>query len=162
MPELRSTVRSEVMSGYRLAWKIAMGFFDGRGFFSDERCDWWCQVLDERRKEEETWTKYLFKRLFPDAFPKPLPGFKDKEDVRSKVEAANVLSHYGIPFRQVADALLFRCPWHDDKNASASFSVKKKLYFCHPCSRGGDLFDFVMRMDGICFQDAIGELDFWG
>ena len=48
------------------------------------------------------------------------------------------------------------CPFHDDKNPS--MWIKKNFYYCFSCSANGDVIDFVMRRDGLSFQEAVKKL----
>ena len=36
--------------------------------------------------------------------------------------------------------------------------VYKKDFHCHACGANGDIFDFVMRMDGLSFKEAFQSL----
>lgn len=55
-----------------------------------------------------------------------------------------------------ADQQNVRCvlPGHDDKEASLSINRKKKLFYCHGCKQGGDVYQFVMLMESCDFKTA--------
>lgn len=48
--------------------------------------------------------------------------------------------------------LMFRCPFHEDKNPS--MGVKGDGFRCFACGAHGDVIDYVMRRRGIGFQEA--------
>jgi DNA primase len=47
------------------------------------------------------------------------------------------------------------CPFHKEKSPSFTVDVDKRLYHCFGCHLGGDVFDFVMRLEGMEFRDAV-------
>ena len=48
------------------------------------------------------------------------------------------------------------CPFHLDKNPSLHF--KKNLYHCFGCGVGGDVIDFVRKMESVSFIEAVRAL----
>ena len=47
-----------------------------------------------------------------------------------------------------------RCPFHADKTPSFSVSEEKGLFHCFGCGKSGDVFDFIMGLDGLTFPEA--------
>ena len=47
------------------------------------------------------------------------------------------------------------CPFHSEKTPSFGVSPDKQLFHCFGCGAGGDLFDYVMRLEGLDFPSAI-------
>jgi len=47
-----------------------------------------------------------------------------------------------------------RCPFHEDKTPSFSVNEAKGLFYCFGCGESGDVFDFIMRLDGLTFPEA--------
>ena len=50
------------------------------------------------------------------------------------------------------------CPFHNESTPSFSVSADKKLYHCFGCQVGGDVFDFIMRFQGLDFSSALRQL----
>lgn len=50
------------------------------------------------------------------------------------------------------------CPFHREKTPSFYVNDQKQFYHCFGCGAHGDAIDFVMRLDGIGFNDAVAEL----
>lgn len=50
------------------------------------------------------------------------------------------------------------CPFHQEKTPSFTVTPDKGLYHCFGCGRGGDLFHFVMEMEGASFSEAMDIL----
>ncbi len=50
------------------------------------------------------------------------------------------------------------CPFHGEKTPSLHVSTEKKIWHCFGCGKGGDVFSFVMEMEGMTFPEALKEL----
>lgn len=48
------------------------------------------------------------------------------------------------------------CPFHEEKNPS--FRVKNNKAWCYGCNEGWDTIAFVMKKDGLSFQEAVRRL----
>jgi DNA primase len=47
------------------------------------------------------------------------------------------------------------CPFHKEKTGSFSVNPSKGIYYCFGCHEHGDVFSFVMKMDGLSFPEAV-------
>ncbi len=50
------------------------------------------------------------------------------------------------------------CPFHEEKTPSFSVNAEKGLYYCFGCHAGGDVIDFVMRLERMDFPEAVEYL----
>lgn len=50
------------------------------------------------------------------------------------------------------------CPFHEEKTPSFSVNPEKGLYYCFGCHAGGDVIDFVMRLNRMDFPEAVEYL----
>lgn len=50
------------------------------------------------------------------------------------------------------------CPFHEEKTPSFSVDPERGLYYCFGCHAGGDMIDFVMRLERRTFPEAAAEL----
>ncbi|MEU9058983.1 CHC2 zinc finger domain-containing protein [Streptomyces sp. NPDC048430] len=66
-----------------------------------------------------------------------------------KPSIAEVLEHYGAT--DVPEGSRFRkmkCPFHEDRNASASVCTEENRFRCFACDISGDSFDVIADQEG--------------
>lgn len=77
-----------------------------------------------------------------------------KEEIKDLYSMRDILERYGLP--QPNRAGFICCPFHKEK--TASMKIYPKDFFCFGCGAVGDIFTFVMLMDGLTFKEAFKEL----
>ena len=50
------------------------------------------------------------------------------------------------------------CPFHDEKTPSFNVNPDRQSYYCFGCQEGGDVFSFLMKMEGLSFVEAARSL----
>ncbi len=83
------------------------------------------------------------------------------EDVlRNVLEAANIRQVVGefVPLKKSGRNWIGLCPFHPDKDPSFSVSEEKQIFHCFGCGEGGDVFKFLMKMQGMSFVEAVEAL----
>ena len=80
-----------------------------------------------------------------------------KERVRDAVDIVDVVGSY-ISLRRGGKAMVGLCPWHDDARPSLQVNPERQTYRCWVCNIGGDVFNFLMRMEKLEFREALEQL----
>jgi len=82
------------------------------------------------------------------------------ERIKSEVKLTELAARRGIELvRHGEDNLMGRCPWHDDDTPSLAISPAKNLWHClGACSVGGDVIEWVMKMENVGFRHAVEML----
>ena len=99
-------------------------------------------------------------RPTPPSSPSPsAAGPRDdlKERVRDATDIVDVVGSY-IALRRGGKAMVGLCPWHDDSRPSLQVNPERQTFRCWVCDIGGDVFNFVMRMEKIEFREALEQL----
>jgi len=80
-----------------------------------------------------------------------------KEQVRQAVDIVDLVSNYAQLRRQGRDYVAL-CPWHDDTRPSLHVNPERQSYKCFVCDVGGDVFSFVMQVEGVSFRESLEML----
>lgn len=63
-----------------------------------------------------------------------------------------------IPLKRAGRNFKGLCPFHNEKTPSFNVNDEKGIYHCFGCGEGGDLFQFVMKFEGVSFAEAVRSL----
>ena len=76
------------------------------------------------------------------------------EEIKSRCDIANVISSY-INIKPSGTNYKGLCPFHGEKTPSFYINTSKQIYKCFGCGEGGDVINFVMRIENLDFMDAV-------
>lgn len=83
----------------------------------------------------------------------------DVADVRRRHPIQDVVAAEGIELHRTGRSFMGCCPFHDDSTASLSVAGVPDKFHCFGCGASGDVIDFVARLHGLGFRDAVAHLD---
>jgi DNA primase len=81
----------------------------------------------------------------------------DVEEIKSRINIVELIGEY-IRVTKAGSNWRALCPFHNEKSPSFMISEERKSYHCFGCGKGGDVFSFVMEMEGIGFREALEQL----
>ncbi|NMB35854.1 MAG: DNA primase [Firmicutes bacterium] len=79
------------------------------------------------------------------------------EDIRGRFDLVEVVSSY-IDLRKTGKNYVGLCPFHSEKTPSFTVSPEKQIFYCFGCQNGGNVFSFIMQMEGFSFPEAVRHL----
>jgi len=77
-----------------------------------------------------------------------------KEEIRSAVSIADVVGRH-VALKPAGQNLKGLCPFHKEKTPSFTVSPSKGIFYCFGCHKGGDVFNFLMELEGLTFPEAL-------
>ncbi|MBR3252795.1 DNA primase [Candidatus Saccharibacteria bacterium] len=80
-----------------------------------------------------------------------------KEEIKSRLPIEDVVGRY-VELKRTGRNLKGRSPWGVDKTPSFMVSPEKGIWHDFSANKGGDIFTFVMEVEGITFKEALEKL----
>lgn len=80
-----------------------------------------------------------------------------KEEIKARLPIEDVIGQY-IELKRAGKTLKGRSPWGVDKTPSFMVSPEKGIWHDFSANKGGDIFTFVMEVEGIPFREALEKL----
>jgi DNA primase len=79
------------------------------------------------------------------------------DEVRQKTDIIQLISQY-LSLKKSGRNFKALCPFHSEKIPSFMVSPERQIFKCFGCGAGGDVFQFIMRMEGMEFGEALRTL----
>ena len=78
-------------------------------------------------------------------------------EVAERLSIAEVIGEY-VSLKRSGSNFLGLCPFHGEKTPSFNVNPAREIFHCFGCGAGGDIFSFVMKIEGISFPEALRKL----
>ncbi len=76
------------------------------------------------------------------------------EDIKSRINIIDFIGQY-LRLTKAGANWKARCPFHNEKTPSFMVHEEKQIWHCFGCQKGGDVFGFLMEMEGVEFKEAL-------
>jgi len=75
------------------------------------------------------------------------------EEIKDRVSIVEVISDY-VSLKKAGKNYKGLCPFHSEKTPSFMVNEEKQIFHCFGCNTGGNVFNFLMKMDRLSFPEA--------
>ncbi|WP_298038856.1 DNA primase [uncultured Desulfuromonas sp.] len=79
------------------------------------------------------------------------------DEIRERTDIVEVVSSY-MPLKRSGANHQGLCPFHSEKTPSFNVNAPRQIFHCFGCGVGGNVFSFLMRMEGLSFPEAVRRL----
>jgi DNA primase len=79
------------------------------------------------------------------------------DEIRSRCDLVEVVSEY-VPLSKKGSNFYGLCPFHTEKTPSFAVNPARQFFHCFGCGEGGNVFNFLMKVERIPFMDAARTL----
>jgi DNA primase len=79
------------------------------------------------------------------------------EEVRNKIDIVELINEY-VPLKKSGRNFRALCPFHSETKPSFFVSPELQIFKCFGCGKAGNIFNFLMEMEGMTFGEALRDL----
>ncbi len=80
------------------------------------------------------------------------------EQIKDRLDIVEFIRQYVPTLKRAGKTYKACCPFHHEKTPSFTCSSEKGLFYCFGCQTGGDIFEFLMKMENLSFNEAVEKL----
>ena len=79
------------------------------------------------------------------------------DEVRQNNDVVDIISQY-VHLTRKGRNYFGLCPFHNEKSPSFSVSPDRQIFHCFGCGVGGNVYTFLMKIEGITFKESLEQL----
>ena len=79
------------------------------------------------------------------------------DDLKTRADLVRIVERH-VPLKKKGANWMACCPFHEEKTPSFSVNPGKGFYKCFGCGKGGNVFTFLMEVEGLSFPEAVREV----
>lgn len=84
-------------------------------------------------------------------------GQNEIDELKNRADAVEVIGAH-VRLRRAGRNYIGLCPFHQEKTPSFTVSRERGFFHCFGCGAGGTVFNFLMRLEGLSFPEAVRSL----
>jgi len=79
------------------------------------------------------------------------------EEIKERVDIVNLISEH-VALKKAGSNFVGHCPFHKEKTPSFTVRPDKYIFYCFGCGARGNVFSFLMQINGMTFPEAVRYL----
>jgi len=79
------------------------------------------------------------------------------EQVKERLNVSELIGEY-LKLEKAGTNYKALCPFHNEKTPSFMVNAERNFWYCFGCQKGGDIFSFLMEIEGLEFREALERL----
>ena len=79
------------------------------------------------------------------------------EEVRQRADIVEIIGAH-VRLKRAGRNFVGLCPFHQEKTPSFSVNAERGFFHCFGCNTGGSVYNFIMKMEGLTFPEAVRSL----
>jgi DNA primase len=79
------------------------------------------------------------------------------EQIKDRLNVSELIGEY-LKLEKAGTNYKALCPFHNEKTPSFMVNAERNFWYCFGCQKGGDIFSFIMEIEGLEFREALERL----
>lgn len=83
-----------------------------------------------------------------------MPQLDTVQQIKARLDIVELISDY-VKLKQSGMNFKGLCPFHNEKTPSFMVNKDRQMWHCFGCNIGGDMFEFIQKVEGVEFVEAL-------